>query len=67
VATGSPADKAGLRPGDVITIIDGKNQTDDAVMMDYINSLKVGQKIDITYYRGNSKNSVAVVLVQSPS
>jgi serine protease Do len=67
VASGSPADKAGLQPGDVITAIDGKDQTDDALTMDYINSLKVGQKIEITYYRGNSKNTVAVTLVQSPS
>lgn len=67
VAAGSPAANAGLRPGDVITAIDGKAQTDDATMMDYINSLKVGTKITIEYYRGTVKNTVTVTLVQSPS
>jgi serine protease Do len=66
VATGSPADNAGLQPGDVITAIDGKAQNDDAAMMDYVNSLKVGQKIEITYYRGTAKDTVTVTLVQSP-
>lgn len=67
VASGSPADNAGLKPGDIITIIDGKNQTDDATMMDYINSLKVGQEIEITYYRGSTKNTVSVTLTQVPT
>ncbi len=66
VAAGSPADKAGLRPGDVITAIDGKEQVDDGILMDYINSLKVGQKIEVTYYRGNVKNIITVTLVESP-
>ena len=67
VAGGSPADKAGLQPGDIITEVDGKTQTDDAAMMDYINSLKVGQNIDITYYRGSTRNTVTVTLTQAPT
>jgi S1-C subfamily serine protease len=66
VASGSPADKAGLRPGDIITAIDGKEQTDDGAMMDYINSLPVGQQIEITYYRGNAQNTATVTLVETP-
>jgi len=67
VASGSPADKAGLQPGDIITTIDGKTETDDAGMMDYINSLKVGQNINITYYRGSTKKTVTVTLAQAPT
>jgi serine protease Do len=66
VASGSPADKAGLRPGDIITAVDGKEQVDDGALMDYINSLKIGQEIKITYYRGNATNTVSVTLVESP-
>ena len=66
VASGSPADKVGLRAGDVITTIDGKKQDDASAMMDYINSLKVGQKIETTYYHGSVKNIVSVTLVETP-
>jgi serine protease Do len=66
VASGSPADLAGIRPGDVITAIDGKEQTDDAALLDYINSLQVGQKIEITFYRGNIQNKVTVTMAQTP-
>jgi len=67
VATGSPAEKAGLQAGDVITAIDSKAQTDDAALTDYINSLKVGTTIQINYYRGNTKSTVPVTLVQAPT
>lgn len=66
VTTGSPADKAGLRPGDVITAIDGKEQTDDGAFMQLINSLKIGQQIEITYWRGSAENTVSVTLAESP-
>jgi serine protease Do len=66
VASGSPADTAGLRAGDVITAIDGKEQDDAGTMMDFINSQSVGQKIEITYYRGNTESSVSVTLTESP-
>jgi serine protease Do len=66
VASGSPADNAGLRPGDVITAIDGQDQTDDAALMDYINSLQIGQKIEITYYRGSVQSTVSVTLAENP-
>jgi serine protease Do len=66
VSSGSPADNAGLRPGDVITAVDGKDQVDAGALMDYINSLKVGQKIEITYYQGSKQDTVSVTLVESP-
>jgi serine protease Do len=66
VTADSPADKAGLRPGDVITAIDGKEQVEDSEMMDLIDSLDIGQTIKITYYRGNTSNTVSATLVASP-
>jgi len=67
VTTGSPADKAGLQPGDVITAVNGQTETDAGVLMTYINSLKVGQQITITVQRGSSQQTVTATLGQSPS
>ena len=67
VTTGSPADKAGLQPGDVITAVDGQPETDAGNLMTYINSLKVGQQITITYERGNAQKTTTATLGQSPS
>ena len=66
VAAGSPGDKVGLRAGDVITAIDGKEQIEDSAMMDLINSLKIGQTIQITYYRGKASNTISATLIASP-
>ncbi len=66
IASSSPADTAGLRAGDVITAVNGKEQDDAGAMMDLINSFQVGQKIDLTYYRGNNENTVSVTLAESP-
>jgi serine protease Do len=67
VATGSSAEKAGFQAGGVTTALEGTAQTDDAALTDYINSPKVGTTIQITYYRGNNKNTVPVNLVQAPT
>ncbi|WP_374328800.1 Do family serine endopeptidase [Azonexus sp.] len=40
VVRGSPADKAGIRPGDVLLSIDGKPVSDPQVMLDLIAELK---------------------------
>ncbi len=67
VTTGSPADNAGLHAGDVITAVNGNAQTDSGLLMTYINTLKVGQQITLTYVRGTQTNTVNVTLGQSPS
>jgi serine protease Do len=66
VATGSPADNASLKPGDVITDVDGNAETDSASLMDYINSLQIGQTVQITYVRGTTTNTVSVTLITTP-
>jgi serine protease Do len=67
VTSGSPADKAGLRPGDVITKLDNVNinTTDDLVSA--IGSHQVGDHVQIVYYRGSVQNVAVATLGQSPS
>jgi serine protease Do len=67
ITASSPASKAGLQPGDVIVTIDGKNVTSASQLADVISSSQIGQKLMITYQRGNNKSTVEVTTAQNPS
>jgi putative serine protease PepD len=62
VLSGSPADKAGLVQGDVIVDIDGSAVTTAEDLQNIIQKDKAGQKIQVTYYVGNSKRTATVTL-----
>ncbi len=62
VVSGSPAAKAGLVQGDVIVDIDGTAVSSAANLQSVIQKDKAGQKIQITYYVGNSKRTTSVTL-----
>jgi serine protease Do len=66
IVTNGPADKAGLQEGDIITKVDDKEITDVADFIRIINSSEIGQTIKITYWRGDSEQTVDVTLVESP-
>lgn len=67
VVNGSPADQAGLRPGDVITAVNDTPQTDSGNLTNFINSLQVGDEITVTYYRDTNQQTATVTLGQNPS
>jgi putative serine protease PepD len=64
VVSGSPADNAGLQPGDVITTIDGKSIASAADLIATTQSHKPGDKLSITYTRNGSTHTVKVTLGQ---
>jgi serine protease Do len=66
VSSGSPADKAGLKAGDVITVIENKEINDAGSQAQLINSYQIGQKIKITYWRGKAQNTTYATITQSP-
>jgi S1-C subfamily serine protease len=66
LVSGSPADKAGLEPGDVIVNIDGEDITSAEQMIRLIHSSQVGQTIVITYWRGETQNTTSTALAESP-
>jgi len=66
VGSGSPADSAGLKQGDVIISIDGQDITDSSGLIQTINSLEIGQEIKITYWRNGAEHETSAVLTQSP-
>ncbi|MEV5237545.1 trypsin-like peptidase domain-containing protein [Streptomyces cinnamoneus] len=62
VTPGGPADKAGLKPGDVITRL-GDTQIDSGpTLISEIWTHKPGDKVSITYTRDGKQNTVDIVL-----
>ncbi|MDQ6651268.1 MAG: PDZ domain-containing protein [Acidobacteriota bacterium] len=55
---GSPADKAGLVGGDIITTVDGQAVHTDDEMMELLGRTPIGKTLDVVYVRdGETKNT----------
>jgi serine protease Do len=67
ITSGSPADKAGLKPGDVITKMNNENIATADDLLSAIGSYQVGDQVQILYYRGNEQDLTVVTLEQSAS
>lgn len=65
VQAGSPAEKAGIKVGDIISAIDDKAVTADTIR-DAVTSHKVGDEITISLTRGSEKLDVKVTLAARP-
>ena len=66
LASGSPADKARLQAEDVIVGFDDEeiNMVDDLIQA--IRSAKIGQEVEITFWRGKAENTTYATLIESP-
>jgi putative serine protease PepD len=64
---GTPAAKAGLKAGDVVTSIDGKTIGGESDVSDAIGQLKPGDKIAVTYERGGKSATATITLGTRPS
>jgi len=67
VTSGSPADKAGLRAGDVIIKMDDKDISTAADLTSSIGSHQIGDQVEIVYYRGSVQKVANATLEESPS
>jgi serine protease Do len=67
VTNGSPADKTGLRAGDVITKMDDEDISTAAELTSAIGSHQIGDQVEIVYYRGNVQDVANATLEESPS
>ena len=66
VYPGTPAAKAGIRSGDVITRLAGRSVTGAASLGGILQSLKVGQRVTAQFDRASSAKSSEMVLVAQP-
>lgn len=68
VIADSPADQAGIKIGDVITAVNGKNIADPASFVDLMQSFEPGEEITLTTYRSGESESleIDVVLDENP-
>ncbi|HEY83391.1 MAG TPA: PDZ domain-containing protein [Dehalococcoidia bacterium] len=66
VVAGSPADQAGLKPGDVITGFAGQEIATTAELIRAIHRSEIGQEVEIIFWRGDSRYTTTAVLAESP-
>jgi putative serine protease PepD len=67
VTAGGPADKAGIKVGDVITAIDGSSTQGADAVIAAIRSHQPGQKVTVTVTRGGSSKTVTATLTTESS
>jgi predicted metalloprotease with PDZ domain len=62
----SPAEEAGLREGDVITAVNGRAVSEDHPLDRRIRRYDPGDRVEITYWRGDREHTVRVRLGEHP-
>lgn len=67
VFPGSPAEIAGLQPGDVITVFGARNIESTNDFIRAINGLSVGNAVEVVFWRGDQKLSAVVELAATPA
>ena len=66
VAPNSPADKAGIVPGDVIVSLNGTETATAEDLIQAIHSSEIGQEVEITFWRGDTKNTTHAIFAERP-
>ena len=67
VAPNRPASRAGLRPGDLVTTIDGKPVENYSEMVASIRSHQPGDKVTLGVTRGGNETAITATLSQRPA
>jgi putative serine protease PepD len=67
VASGSPAAKAGLQVGDLVTAVDGKTIQSSAEMVAAIRDHKPGDKVSVSVTRGGNQTTIPATLGERPA
>ena len=67
VVRGGPADKAGIKPGDILLNVDGKSVGDTTEMLNLIAQLPPGEKAKMTVLRKSREAALEVVVGKRPT
>lgn len=67
VVSGSPADKAGLKQGDIITKVGGQAIDQNHSLSTLIGNHNVGDKVQLTFLRNGKTQTATVTLAQEPN
>ena len=67
VEKASPAEKAGILLGDILTELHGQTAQDTGDILDLLGSAKVGDMVQGTVIRGGSPVAVSIKLEDRPS
>jgi putative serine protease PepD len=67
VRSGTPAERAGLHVGDVVTAIDGKRVSTTAQLQSAIDAKQPGDTVSLTYRRNGKSHKAKVTLANRPS
>ncbi len=66
VAKGSPAERAGIRRGDIILEFNGKGIKDVGNLRNMVAQCKVGSEVNLTILRGDKEYAFRVVIAELP-
>ncbi|HEY8606989.1 MAG TPA: Do family serine endopeptidase [Noviherbaspirillum sp.] len=66
VLKNGPADKAGIRPGDILVAVDAKPVSDTTAMLNLIAQLTPGSKARLTVVRKNQESTIDVTVGKRP-
>lgn len=66
VLKGGPADKAGVKPGDILLAVGGHPVTDTVAMLNLVAQLTPGEQVDLVVLRKSQETRLSVVVGRRP-
>lgn len=66
VITGAPADKAGIKRGDIITKVGGKDIADQGTLSNALSKFKVGDSVEFVVDRNGKSQTLKITLEEAP-